>query len=302
MSNGAEQILDVGRLRLLREVGVRGTIAGAARSFGLTSSAVSQQLAVLEREAGTALIDRSPRGAALTGAGHVLAARATEVLDVLTAARADLDQIAGSVSGPVRVASVASAAATFVSDAVLALRGTHPGVSVSVVAAEPARALDLLAAGDVDVAIVDEYDYVPLALPDFVVATRLCVESLVLVVPAGQPRRRRATLAGLAGVEWVLPPDDAACGLAVRSACRESGFEPLVRWETDDMLLLARAVAAGHGISVLPRRSVAAVDGILIRPLHEPLMERRLSAVARASVLGRPVVAAVIDALTDAAR
>ena len=83
MPNGGAATLDVGRLRLLREVGLRGTIAGAARSLGLTSSAVSQQLAVLEREAGTALIDRSPRGVVLTGAGRLLAARAAEVLDVL---------------------------------------------------------------------------------------------------------------------------------------------------------------------------------------------------------------------------
>lgn len=302
MPNGAEPILDVGRLRLLREVGVRGTIAGAARSFGLTPSAVSQQLAVLEREAGTALIDRSPRGTALTGAGHALAARATEVLDVLTAARADLDQISGSVSGPIRLAAVASAAATFVSATVLAVGSTHPGIAVSVVAAEPSRALDLLLADDVEIAIVDEYDHVPLVLPDFVVARQLCVEPLVLVVPETWPKRRVSTLAELAAADWVLPPDDAACGQAVRSACRQAGFEPLVRWETDDMLLLACAVVAGHGISVLPRRSVAEMAGLDTRPLREPPLERRLSAVARASVLGRPVVAAVIDALVQAAR
>src|SRR6185312_8665558 len=110
MANGDPQALDVGRLRLLREVGLRGTIAGAARSMGLTSSAVSQQLAVLEREAGTALVDRSPRGVVLTGAGHALVRRADEVLDVLASARADLDRIAGSLSGPVRIAPVASAA------------------------------------------------------------------------------------------------------------------------------------------------------------------------------------------------
>src|SRR5579872_1550151 len=127
MSNGD---LDVGRLRLLREVGLRGSIAAGARSLGLTSSAVSQQLAVLEREAGTALVDRSPRGVVLTGAGHALAARAAEVLDVLAAARADLDRIGGALSGPVAIASVASAAATFVSDAVLELRTAHPGIEL----------------------------------------------------------------------------------------------------------------------------------------------------------------------------
>ena len=296
-------MLDVGRLRLLREVGLRGTIAGAARSLGLTSSAVSQQLAVLEREAGMPLIDRSPRGVALTGAGHALAGRAGEVLDVLALARADLDRIAGSVSGPVSVAAVASAAATFVSAAVAGLRESHPGITVSVAAAEPSVALDLLVAGDVDLAVVDEYDYVPLALPDFVVARELCAEPLVVVVPATRNGRRGTALAELADADWVMPPEEAACGLAVRTACRAEGFEPRVRWETDDMLLLARAVADGHGVAVLPLRSVAAaVEGIDVRPLREPPLNRRLYAVARASALARPVVATVIESFVAAVR
>lgn len=294
--------LDVGRLRLLREVELRGTIAGAARELGLTPSAVSQQLAVLEREAGTALVDRSPRGVSLTGAGHALAARAGEVLDVLSAARADLDRLTGSLGGPVSIAAVASAAVTFISDAARALVRTHPGITLDVSVAEPARALVLLLAGDVDLAVVDEYDYVPLALPDFVVARELCAEPLVLTVPTGWTGKRRPALAELADAEWVMPPDDAACGLAVRSACRAAGFEPRVRWTSDDMLVLARAVAAGHGIAVLPRLSVALdAAAVEVRALREPALERRLTAVARSSALGRPSVAAVVDALASAA-
>lgn len=303
MPNGGAATLDVGRLRLLREVGLRGTIAGAARSLGLTSSAVSQQLTVLEREAGIALIDRSPRGVVLTGAGRLLAARAGEVLDVLTSARADLERIGGAMAGPVSVASVASAAATFVSAAVTEMRGAHPDISVGVTAAEPSRALRLLVAGDVDLAVVDEYDYVPLALPDFVVVRELCTEPLVALGPAGSFGRRRPALVDLAMRDWVMPPDDAACGLAVRSACRAEGFEPRVRWETDDMLLLVRAVAAGHGVAVLPRLSVAdEMAEVEVRPLREPVLERRLIAVARASAMGRPVVGTVLDALVLAAQ
>jgi DNA-binding transcriptional LysR family regulator len=302
MPNGDERTLDVGRLRVLREVGLRGTIAGAARSLGLTSSAVSQQVSALEREAGTALVDRSPRGAVLTGAGRLLAARAGEVLDVLACARADLDRMGDSVAGPVSVASVASAAATFVSDAVSALRGSQPGIEVGVRAAEPAQALRLLVAGELDLAVVDEYDYVPLALPEAVVVRELCTEPLVAVAAVGALGRRRPALADLAGRDWVMPPDDAACGLAVRSACRAEGFEPRVRWETDDMLLLVRAVEAGHGVAVLPRLSVAGtVARVELRELRAPKLERRLIAVARASALGRPVVGAVLDAITAAA-
>jgi DNA-binding transcriptional LysR family regulator len=99
-----------------------------------------------------------------------------------------------------------------------------------------------------------------------------------------------------------MPPDDAACGQAVRSACRAAGFEPRVRWTSDDMLVLARAVAAGHGVAVLPRLSVALeAAAVEVRTLREPRLVRRLTAVARSSALGRPAVAAVIDALSAAA-
>lgn len=294
--------LDVGRLRLLREVGLRGTIAGAARSLGLTASAVSQQLAQLEREAGTPLVDRSPRGVTLTGAGRALAGRAAEVLDVLDAARADLDRLTGTLGGPVRVAAVASAAVTFVSAAVRDLAAAHGGLDVAVTAAEPAAALERLLADDADIAVVDEYDYVPLALPDFVVVRELRTDPMVVTVPGDWSGPRRPSLRQLAEADWVMPPDDAACGLAVRTACRSVGFEPRVRWTSDDMLVLARAVASGHGIAVLPKLSVAdEVTGVQVLALREPRLERRLTAVVRGSVSSRPTVAAVLDALARAA-
>jgi DNA-binding transcriptional LysR family regulator len=298
--------LDAGRLLMLREVALRGTIAAAARSLGLTPSAVSQQVAVLEREAGVALLDRSPRGVALTGAGHALAARAASIVDVLASARADIDRISGAVTGPVAVAAVASAAATLVSAAVIGLRTREPGVDVSVVVAEPAHALRMLLADDVDIAVVDEYDYVPLALPDYLLGRELCAEKLVVVSAPGAlgaTTRGGVALASLMSEDWVMPPDDAACGLAVRSACRAAGFEPRVRWETDDLLLLVRAVAAGHGIAVLPR--LAVVDGIAdvdVRPLRSPPLRRRITAVTRSSASSRPVVESVLDAMADAAR
>jgi len=233
----------------------------------------------------------------------MLAARGEELMDVLAAARADLDRIGGALGGPVRVAAVASAAATILSNAVTALRAGHAEIDVAVRAAEPQRALELLTAGDVDVAVVDEYDYVPLALPDHVVAEELCTEPLLLVRPASATGPARPALSSLADADWVMPPEDAACGQAVRAACRAAGFEPRVRWETDDMLLLARAVGAGHGLTILPRRSIAdSVADIRVSRLREPQLTRRLIAVARASAAARPVVAAVLAAIGTASR
>jgi DNA-binding transcriptional LysR family regulator len=201
----------------------------------------------------------------------------------------------------VSIATVASAAAMVVSPAARTLGRGHPGLELTVIVSEPARSLELLAADDVDLAIVDEYDYVPVALPDQFVATDLCAEPLVLVTaPDAAPSD--GSLTALAGLDWVMPPEHAACGLAVRSACRAEGFEPRVRWETDDMLLLARAVAAGHGVSVLPRMAVATdIAPVRTWPLHTAGLRRRLRAVTRASSRSRPVVQAVVDALVAAA-
>jgi len=287
---------------LLLEVSVRGTIAAAARSLGLTASAVSQQLSVLEKEAGVTLLDRSPRGAVLTGAGQVLAAHAGNLVELLAAARADLDVLGGATTGQVALASIASAAATFVSEAATDLRAAGSGIELSLAAAEPTAALSRLLAGDVDLAIVDEYDYVPIALPELLVAEELLAEPLVVVGRPGDLPARSSSLASLHSAGWVMPPIDAACGIAVRSACRATGFEPKVRWETDDLHLLMRSVAAGHGIAVLPRLSVVADAGLEVRPLRDPPLERRILAVARSSVRARPVVASALQAIKKAAR
>jgi molybdate transport repressor ModE-like protein len=298
VSRSDEQALDVGRLRLLHEVSVRGSIAGAARAVGLTASAVSQQLAALERQAGTALLDRTPHGVELTPAGVVLCRRAEAILAVLVSARADLDRLNGAVHGEVRLATVASAAATVVSDALRTLRSAHPDIGVSVVAAEPSQSIALLHAADVDLAVVDQYDAQPFAVPDQFGAVGLLSEALVVVAPAGALRSGRPVqLADLANRDWVMPPEEAACGAAVRAACRRAGFEPRVRWETDDLLLLERAVAAGHGIAVLPPLAVTGSAGIEAHPLAEPGIRRTLQALSRPGAAQRPAVCAVIDAL-----
>lgn len=294
--------LDVGRLRLLREVELRGSIAAAAREVGLTPSAVSQQLSILEREAGTPLLDRSPRGVLLTGAGQALVSRARSILQLLEEARADLDRLTGELSGHIRIGTVASAAAALVSPAAIRLAAEHAALELTVSVVEPGRSIDQLLDGDLDIAVVDVYDGVPVPVPDYLLSTDLCTEQLVVVSAVGAlPGHGALKLSALSDVNWVMPPLDAACGQAVRFACRGEGFEPRVRWETDDMLLLVRAVSAGHGIAVLPRLAVADnVAEIEIRPLAEPNMSRRLLALTRTSSQDRPIVRAAMDELVKA--
>jgi molybdate transport repressor ModE-like protein len=295
--------LDVGRLRLLHEVAVRGSIAAAARELGLSSSAVSQQLSILEREAGLPLLDRSPRGVLLTGAGQALVIRARAVLEVLEEARADLDRLTGELAGHVRIGTVASAASALVSQAAIRLAAEHAELDLTVTVAEPESSIEQLLRGDLDLAVVDVYDRVPVPMPDYLQATELCTEPLVLVAAPGMfPARARVSLSSLAQQNWLMPPVEAACGQAVRFACRAEGFEPRVRWETDDMLLLVRAVAAGHGIAVLPRLAVAdRVADVAIRQLAEPGLSRRLLALTRTSSQSRPIIGAVLQRLQKAA-
>jgi molybdate transport repressor ModE-like protein len=303
MATPASSPLDVSRLRLLREVALRGSIAAAARAVGLTASAVSQQLAVLERQAGLPLLDRSPRGVFVTGAGQSLVDRTEQILHLLEGARVDLERLSGEVSGHVRIGTVASAAAGIVSAAATRLGTVHPSVELSVTVAEPESTIRDLIASDLDLALVDVYDGVPVPMPEYLVATDLCTEPLVLVSPVGHFRQRDDVgLSDLAPENWVMPPRSAACGQAVRVACRAAGFEPRVSWETDDMLLLVRAVAAGHGIAVLPRLAVAdSVASVDLRLLNSPPMNRRLLVLTRSSGADRPVVQAVIAELTKAA-
>jgi DNA-binding transcriptional LysR family regulator len=195
---------------------------------------------------------------------------------------------------------VSSAAATIVSDAVTALRRAHPELDLTVIDEEPARSLAALAAGDVDLAVVDEYDHAPRRLDAGLTATTLLVEPLVVVTPADQataPRR----LVDLKDETWVVAPASAACGDAVRSACRAVGFTPRGRWETDDLLLHLHHVAAGHGIAVLPRLAVRPeVAGVLLHDLLDPALTRRLLAVTRTATVPRPAVAQVVAALVEA--
>ncbi|HEU5152730.1 MAG TPA: LysR family transcriptional regulator [Iamia sp.] len=301
--------LTVDRLRALRELARCGTIAATARALGLTPSAVSQQLSALERETGVALLDRADRRTALTAAGHALVDHADRVLDALAAASADLDRVRGAIGGPFRIATVPSAAPALVSPVVARLRALHPGLDLTVIDEEPHRSLEHLDRGTVDLAVVDRYAAAPLPLGDDLDDRLLLVEPLLAVLPTGHPvlERERAPgapvpLAALAGDDWIVAPAEVSCGAAVRSACRSAGFEPRVRWQTDDLLLHLEHVAAGHGVALLPRLGVrTGVAAVEVRPLAPPTVSRELLAVTRSVAVARPAVAAVLDALATAA-
>src|SRR3954471_20888450 len=171
-------MLDVRRLRLLRELSHRGTIAAVAEALVLTPSAVSQQLAVLEREAGVALLERTGRRVALTPAAHGLVRHAEVVLAQLEQAGAELLAARRGAAGPVRIGTFPTAARALLPAALVELARRHPDLEPMVTEIDPAGVADALRSGDLDVALTHEYDLVPAAVEAGVESAPLCAERM----------------------------------------------------------------------------------------------------------------------------
>lgn len=294
-------MLDVRRLRSLQAVARTGSLSAAARELGYTQPAVSHQIATLEAEVGTALIARSGRGVRLTDAGMALADHAEDLLRRLAAAEEEVAAIAGLRAGRVRLAAFPSGSATVVPPALAALRARHPGVSVSLLEAEPAESLPRLRAGELDLVLAFSYaeeperdlDHDRIALLD---------DPLHAVLPAGHrlSGRKRLRLAELAGETWIAGCPQ--CRGHLLHECAAAGFEPEIAFSTDDYVAVQALVAAGLGVALLPELSLRAAtrEGVAILPLAER-PARTIQAVLAA---GRrpPAVEALLNALTDAAR
>src|SRR3954466_459029 len=146
-------MLDVRRMRVLREVAVRGSFSAAAESLSFTQSAVSQQIPALESEAGCKLVQRNARGIRLTEAGEALVRHTDVILARLSEAEAELEAIAGVRGGRLRLSAFESAAASLMPLSIAAFRGEHPGVELSLIITEPEEAFPLLRSGEIDLAL-----------------------------------------------------------------------------------------------------------------------------------------------------
>jgi DNA-binding transcriptional LysR family regulator len=303
-TNASDRSLpDATRLGLFVDVARHGSIAKAARVNGVTASAVSQQISALERECGVTLLERLPRGVALTAAGEVLVERGRTIVRLLEKARADLDTFDDRLAGRVRIGTIASAAASIALLGIRLLADLHPDVVATVRVDDPRATLSGLQEGRIDLALIDVYDHAPMPIPARLTAETVLSEPLVVISDA--PFASRPALAELADDGWVMPPPDTACGRRVvrpvRHACRQAGFEPQVRWQTDDLHLLSAAVAAGQGISLLPRlatdREHPGLHSVTPRGTD---LRRDVRAVVRTTEANRAVLLAVKTALRTA--
>ena len=294
-------MLDLRRLRLLRELEARGTLGAVARALDYTPSAVSQQLAALEREAGAALTEPAGRGVRLTDAGRVLVRHAHVLLAGVEAAEAELAAVSGRVAGRVRISAFQSATLHLAIPALACLATTAPDVRVEIVEAELEQALPALRLGAVDVVLGDEYDGIPRPRAADVERELLLHEELRLVLPAAHPAAAadRVALEQLRDAAWaVSDPGTGHHGMLVRTCRERGGFEPDVRHRSTDVIVLLELVRGAGAVTFLPDLALAAPGaGVAIRSLAGRLPRREVFALTRAGTAARPAVAAVLAAL-----
>ena len=296
-------MLDLRRLRLLRELSERGTIAAVADALQYTPSAVSQQLAMLEREAGVPLLERAGRGVRLTDPALVLVEHADALLERAAIAEADLAAAAGTVSGRARIASFQSVALRLALPAMQALARQAPRLRCELVESEPEQALPALALGDVDLVLGDEWQHQPRLLTTGLERHDLLRDPVHIVVPARHPAARRhrgaLPLGALAREPWVTGHAVMGWEELTQRACRElGGFEPDIRHRTNDATIALALVARGLAVALVPDLALPPRrTGLAVRPVEEGPIERRTFAVTRSTDAARPSTQAVLAAV-----
>lgn len=293
--------MNVERLRLLRELAERGTVHAAAQAMSLTPSAVSQQLKILQREAGVALLEPEGRRVRLTDAGHILVTRTDEVLAALDRAQADMDAYRTTPRGVVRVAMFPSGAAMLL--APLITRAAASGVEV--IGRDPdqpaANASTQLADFDVVVVHRDERDTA--ALGARLESTVLFREPLEVLLPPHHrlATRKRVPLRELADESWIGVEGGLMVDDVLRSLAAISGVQPRIVQRVNDFRVVEELVMAGVGVALLPRYVLTARD-LVRRPLGGVRVARRVEAVTRVGATTRPAIAAVVEILKTVAQ
>src|SRR4051794_29244125 len=295
-------MLDVRRLRVLREVAARGSFSAAADALHFTQSAVSQQIAALEREAGMPLVERNARGVRLTHAGEVLVRHADVILARLADAETELEAIAGLRGGRVRLASFPSAGATIAPAAIARYRERHPSVDISLVLAEPSEGVEKLRSGDVDVALLIHTEWEDVA-DDGLERVPLLDDPMYVCLPRAHPRasKSRLRLEDLLEESWLLGTTGTCPDASIfLRACERAGFEPRIAFNSDDYFAIQGFVAAGMGVALIPDLALITVrEDVVIREIAPRPAGRQIVAATLAGAYRSPQVAAMTEILVE---
>jgi DNA-binding transcriptional LysR family regulator len=297
-------MLNVTRLRMLREVAARGTIAAAAEALFMSPSAVSQQMAVLERETGLPLLERQGRGVRLTDAGRRLVENTERILAEIEHAEADLASAARGIVGHIRVSAFPTAARAILVPALVRLHADHPNLHISMIDLEPEESLPALKARDLDLVITYEWDLLPSLEDPGIEREELLSEPVYLALPTGHALATRGgpvAIAELATEQWIVGRDSTSMLDLVTASARRAGYEPQTDFHSMDFEVILAAVSAGLGVALVPPLALPGeVAGVAVREVSDLQLNRSIWAAIRRGSGHTPGIAAVLGALRTA--
>ncbi len=296
-------MLNVARLKVLKEVAYRGSLSSAAEALSYTQSAISQQIAALEAETGMALLERHPRGVSLTAAGQTLVGHAEGILARLDTAEAALSAIAGLRGGRLRMASFPTAGSTLMPVAIAKFRAAYPDVELTLAEGEPEEIVPRLRAGELDLALLFEFDGEQL-LGEDLARSPLLEDPMYLALPREHRLATKAKLrlSELQGEAWVQTSSSSPCARHVVRCCHAAGFEPTVSFESDDYQTVQGLVAAGVGVALIPELALSVVrEDIVIRALSPAPPVRQVIAATPEGARLVPAAPAMLGVLGQAA-
>jgi DNA-binding transcriptional LysR family regulator len=295
-------MLDVRRMRVLREVAQRGSFSAAADALAYTQSAVSQQIAALEREAGTRLVERNARGVRLTDAGRALVEHADAILARLADAEAELEAIAGLRGGRLRLVAFPSAGATMMPEAIARFRDRHPAVELTLEPADPEPAIAKLRAGEADLVLDITGAFRP-PRDDGIERVHLLDDPMYVALPKDHPlaHKRNLKLEELADESWILGTTGSCPDASIfLHSCQLAGFEPHVAFNSDDYFAIQGFVAAGVGASFIPDLALISVrDDIVVRSLGTRPPARIIWAAMMKDSYNSPARQAMLEILAE---
>ncbi|MGC1211792.1 MAG: LysR family transcriptional regulator, partial [Micromonospora sp.] len=291
-------MLDVRRMQVLRAVVTSGSVTAAAAHLGYTPSAVSQQVAALEKEAGITLLERVGRGVQPTAAGRLLTRHAAIISQHVAEAETALADLRAGRTGRLTIRYFASVGPTLLAPALARFRREHPGVTIDAKVADPDDRLPTVGQGDADLAVVvrrpiDESHH-------GIRVVHLLDDVYEAVLPTGHPLavQRVLDLADLAGEPWVGSEPPGPCLEPIIDACAAAGFSPDFVARSEDYATAQGFVAAGLGVSLIPRLGLGTRHpGVTIRRVRRPQPIRTIYAAVREISLAQPALRALIDAL-----
>ncbi|MET9295079.1 LysR family transcriptional regulator [Streptomyces sp. NPDC003077] len=292
-------MMNLERLRILSAVARHGSVTAAAVGLHVTSSAVSQQLAKLERETGQQLLTKNGRGVRLTDAGQLLAEHADRILSHVELARSDLEAHRGQAIGELRLCGFPTAARGLFPTALATLRREHPKLRVRTLEKEPEEGVLSVVRGGADLAVVLDWYNQPLSLPEGLAKAPLLDDPADLAMPADHPLadRRTVELEDFADDEWISWPQGELCHEWLTFTLRGKGIEPRIAHLAGEHHTQLALIAAGLGVAVAPRLGRGPVpEGVRVVPVRHT-MRRHIYAVWRADADRRPSIRAVVEAL-----